>query len=138
MNLPNRFIVVDDDRISNLICELACRRFSSLPEIKTFLDPHEALSFIKDAYTNSQNSTPTMLFLDINMPVISGWDFLDIFNELPPHIRQQFSIYILTSSLEQRDVEKAEAHKYVKGLLSKPLSAETIEGIYSEDIFITK
>ncbi|SRX54720.1 response regulator [Aequorivita sp. CIP111184] len=130
MKLPERFIVVDDDRTSNMICEFSLRRFSSITEIKTFVDPEDALQFIRDCYLDNQSPTPTILFLDINMPVFTGWDFLEIFNSFSQHIREQFTFYILTSSIEQKDVEKAEANPLVKGLLSKPLSTSIVRGIF--------
>lgn len=133
MNLPERFIVVDDDRTSNMICEFVFRRFSPTTEVKTFVDPDDALQFIKDFYIDPEFNTPTLFFLDINMPMLTGWDFLDIFNGLSEHIRQQFIIYILTSSIEQKDLEKAEANPLVRGLLSKPLSASIIKGIFTPD-----
>ncbi len=133
MNLPQRLIVVDDDRTSNMICEFVFRRFSPTTEIKTFVDPDDALQFIKDSYVDAEFNIPTILFLDINMPVFTGWDFLDIFNDFSEHIRQQFVIYILTSSIEQKDLEKAEANPLVMGLLSKPLSASIIKGIFNPD-----
>ena len=130
MKLPERFIVVDDDRTSNMICEFSLRRFSSITEVKTFVDPEDSLRFIEESYADAQLNTPTMLFLDINMPVFTGWDFLEIFSNFPRHIREQFIIYILTSSIEQKDLEKADTNSLVKGLLSKPLSTSIIKDIF--------
>ncbi len=133
MNLPERLIVVDDDRTSNMICEFVFRRFSPASEIKTFVNPDDALQFIKDFYIDDEINTPTILFLDINMPVFTGWDFLNIFNNFSEQLKQQFIIYILTSSIEYKDLEKAEANPLVRGLLSKPLSAKTITSIFNPD-----
>ncbi|WGF92766.1 response regulator [Aequorivita marisscotiae] len=129
MKLPKRFMIVDDDRISNMLCEMACRRVSSATEIKTFMDPEEALRFIDDAYLNEQLDTLTVLFLDINMPGISGWEFLEHFKNYSQKIKQQFSIYILTSSIEQQDLERAKEHEFVNSLMAKPLSSESIRNI---------
>lgn len=132
MKLPERFIVVDDDRTSNMICEFSLRRFSPITEIKTFVSPEDALQFIKEAYLDTSLNTPTMLFLDINMPVFTGWDFLEIFNNYSQHIQQQFIIYVLTSSIEQKDLEKADAIPIVKDLLSKPLSTKMVSALFNE------
>lgn len=131
--LPNRFIVVDDDRSNNLICEYSLRRFSAIPEIKTYLDPELALHFIREAYADLQSDTPTMLLLDINMPILSGWDFLEIFKDLPDVVKQQFTIYILSSSIDQRDQERAITNPLVTGFLSKPLSTAIITKLFTFD-----
>tara|TARA_R110002050_G_scaffold280468_2_gene427405 strand:+ start:242 stop:643 length:402 start_codon:yes stop_codon:yes gene_type:complete len=133
MKLPDRFIVVDDDRTSNMICEFSFRRFSSAIEIKTFVDADDALHYIENEYADSPINSNTILFLDINMPVFTGWDFLEIFNNFPEYIKQQFVIYILTSSIEQKDLERAKANPLVKGLLSKPLSTKSIQDILTPE-----
>lgn len=131
MKIPQLFMVVDDDRTNNMICEFALRRFSSIPAIKTFIDPEVALQCIKDSYSVQEINISTVLFLDINMPVMTGWDFLDVFKDFSQEIKQQFIIYILSSSIDERDKEKAETDPLVKGFLSKPLSAEIIRAIFS-------
>lgn len=129
MEIPDRFIVVDDDQVNNMICEFAFRRFSATTEVKTFLNPDEALSFIEKEYTDKTNEVTTVLFLDVNMPVSTGWEFLETFNAFPDFIKQQFTTYILTSSIEHKDVERAALNPLVKDLLSKPLSTQIIEDI---------
>ena len=134
MKLPKRFLVVDDDRTNNLICEFALRRFSKEADIKTFLDPQAALQYITYSYNDASAQTPTVLFLDINMPVLTGWDFLAIFKDYSEAVRQQFAIYILTSSIDDRDLERAELNPLVTSLLRKPLSTATITEIFSSDL----
>ncbi len=134
MKLPKRFLVVDDDRTNNLICEFALRRYSKETDIKTFLDPQAALQYIAYSYCEAAPETPTVLFLDINMPVLTGWDFLTIFKNYAPDVQQQFIIYILTSSIDERDLERAELNPLVTALLRKPLSTGTIAGIFSSDL----
>ncbi len=133
MNQPKRFIVVDDDRSNNLICEFSLRRFSASTDIKTFLKPEVALQYIKDSYYSTQDDTCTVIFLDINMPILSGWDFLDIFKEFKSDIKKQFIVYMLTSSIDARDREKAELNPLVKGFLCKPLSTDAVKKIFLED-----
>ena len=130
MKLPQRFIVVDDDKTSNMICEFSIRRFSAETEIKTFIDPETALAYIEKLYDDKSINTPTVLFLDINMPLLSAWDFLEIFKKFAPHIKEQFVIYILTSSIDYRDKEKADTNLLVHGSLCKPLSTLTISQIF--------
>ena len=130
--LPQRFIVVDDDRSNNLICQCSLRRFSAGTEIKTFLDPEVALQYIKDSY-DDLSEIPSVIFLDINMPAITGWEFLEIFNEFSVSIKEQFVIYMLTSSIDARDKERAELNPLVQGFLSKPLSTQLISKVLGDN-----
>lgn len=133
MKIPQRFMVVDDDRTSNMICEFSLRRFSAATEIKTFLDPTNALKFIEESYSDTKEATPTTLFLDINMPILTAWDFLEIFKNFDSKIKEQFVIYILTSSIDYRDKEKAETHPLVRRSLCKPLSTQIVGTIFNAD-----
>ena len=138
MKIPQRFMVVDDDRTNNMICEFSLRRFSPETEIKTFVNPTSALKFVEESYSDRNIVTPTVLFLDINMPLLTAWDFLEIFQSFETHIQKQFTIYILTSSIDYRDKEKAESNPLVHGSLCKPLSTPTVSSIFDEDLVTLK
>lgn len=130
IQLPSRFIIVDDDSINNMICKLTINRLSPSAEIITFLNPEVALQYIKDYYNDEKSRLPTVLFLDINMPTISGWEFLQIFNDFSENIKNQFELYMLTASIDISDKEKASSNLYVKDFLSKPLSMNLIQSIF--------
>ena len=83
MESPKRFIVVDDDPTSNLLCIYAIRRVYPDMDIQLFENPEVALDAIKLEYSNADHNISTVLLLDINMPVLSGWDFLEQFRDLP-------------------------------------------------------
>lgn len=122
MELTKRFIVVDDDSTNNLICKLILRRVFPDAEIIIFSNAMAALHYIKDSFSVFEEFIPTVLFLDINMPPISGWEFLEIFETFLALIREQFSIYILTASIDMDDQQKALSNLNVQGYLYKPLS----------------
>ena len=126
MKKPTHFIVVDDNRTNNLICEYAIRKFSAEAEIELFTEPEVALDKIKNEYRPDNVDDITVLFLDLNMPSMTGWDFLDAFNDLSEEVRNKFIIYILTSSVDERDKEKARTHPMVSGFYSKPLTLPNI------------
>ncbi len=131
MKVPQRFMVIDDDRTNNMICEFSMRRFSAATEIKTFTNPEVALQFIEESYEDKNTTTSTVMFLDINMPLLTAWDFLDIFNDFKPHVKEQFVIYILTSSIDYRDKQKADTNPLVEGTLCKPLSTSIIKSLFT-------
>lgn len=118
---PTEFIIIDDDKISNLLCRISIK--SSFPEsnITAFSLPDEGLAYIADVYSNVVNKAPIILLLDINMPVWSGWEFLENFEKLE-NLRTAFNIYIMSSSIDENDVERAEANKNVIGYIKKPFT----------------
>ena len=93
-------------------------------DINAFTKPTEGLEFIENKY--SKSSTQTILFLDINMPGMDGWEFLEEYEKFSDDLKKQISIYMLSSSVDHRDKNKADAYKDVKGFISKPLTVETI------------
>jgi CheY-like chemotaxis protein len=134
MGTGHHFIVVDDDLISNLICRFNIQKFDSKAEITLYTEPETALTVIEQTYGPGTRHLPTVLFLDINMPSMTGWEFLDKFENLPAHIHKQFIIYILSSSIEEPDYQKASLHPLVSGFLSKPLDLDSIAHIFSHKL----
>ncbi|HEX9980194.1 MAG TPA: response regulator [Flavobacterium sp.] len=130
---PTHFIVVDDDPINNMLCKFSIKKYCSGAVIQTFESPEEALGMIGSTYSGTSAGLPVVLFLDINMPSMSGWDFLKHFGEFSPSVHSQFQIYILSSSVDRRDKERAENCEYVSGFLSKPLVAETLRRIFLDE-----
>lgn len=121
------YIIVDDDAFNNLLCKIVVEKTLGRVNIETFIVPEQALDFIVDKYENIL--LPTVLFLDINMPTMTGWEFMEKFEKLDDAIKQQIIIYILSSSVDERDKDKANNNKYIKGFLSKPLQENTILSI---------
>ena len=119
------FIVVDDDVVNNLICRKIINHVFPKADVQTFVNPETALIYIKSIYTDS-NGKPTILLLDINMPILSGWDFLEEFESFKSSIKRQIKIYMLSSSREPQDKDRASKNKNVYGYIEKPLSKEII------------
>lgn len=124
-----RFILIDDDFLNNNLCKLYIRHIFPLMEIISFTLPERGFHYVETEF-NGAGSIGTILLLDINMPQMTGWDFLEKYDELDTKIKDQITIYILSSSVDSRDKNKAAENKYVKGYLEKPLEAEMIKRIY--------
>jgi len=127
MSTTRNYIIVDDDPINNIICKMQLEIALGAINIKTFELPEEGLEFIEKEFVKSP--VPTILFLDINMPSISGWEFIDQYEKFIEDVKTQIAIYILSSSVDPRDKDKATANKYIKGFLSKPLDKAIILSI---------
>jgi len=126
-NKPH-FIIIDDDRINNMICRMLISKIFKEVDVKDFTIAQEGLEFMKTEYAKDENKS-AILLLDINMPIMSGWDFLVIFDELEESLKQKFQIYIVSSSIDYSDIEQAKSNRHVIGFLSKPLTKEALLAI---------
>ncbi len=124
METTKKFIVIDEDNINNRICRMAIERVAPQSEIQTFYNAEEGFAYILKQDPDA--GKPTFLFLDINMPVWSDWDFLDHFEMLDIKLKKQFLIYMLSSSVDPNDRKRASENKNVTGFIEKPLSKETL------------
>ncbi|MEO8085737.1 MAG: response regulator [Bacteroidota bacterium] len=127
MNKTSHFIVVDDDQVNNMICRTTIKKVSPMADIQTFNVPEEAFEYISIRYAEKVDLT--ILFLDINMPGWSGWDFLDNFEILNEQIKKKIQIYMLSSSIDPTDKQRAIENNNVVGYLEKPLSIATVSAI---------
>jgi two-component SAPR family response regulator len=129
MLLSTRFIIIDDDEINNMICTVTLKKMSADVNIKTFLDPAAALAHIAADYSDPDEDHRAILFLDLSMPVMNGWGFLERFNDFDRAVKARVKIYILSSSDDRRDLDKAKADANVIDYLVKPLTRETIRQV---------
>jgi two-component SAPR family response regulator len=129
MLLSTRFIIIDDDEINNMICTVTLKKMSTDVNIKTFLDPAAALAHIAADYSDPDEDHRAILFLDLSMPVMNGWGFLERFNDFDRAVKARVKIYILSSSDDRRDLDKAKADANVIDYLVKPLTRETIRQV---------
>ncbi|QKJ63914.1 response regulator [Flavobacterium sp. M31R6] len=126
--MNKNFIVVDDDSVNNLICRKVIKLVFPEADVLTFTNPEKALLFIKSIYTYSPGKT-TIVLLDINMPILSGWDFLEEFEGFDTDVKERLKIYMLSSSTDQLDKDRANENKNVRGYIEKPLSKDSIAKI---------
>ncbi len=129
---PVRFIIIDDDPISNLLCQISIKTFYEKAEIETFTLPDKGFEFIVREYKEKINNQPVMLFLDINMPIWSGWDFLNFFEKLDAAIKARFKIYIMSSSIDDADKLKAATNENVIDYITKPCSKSCLLAIFNK------
>jgi CheY-like chemotaxis protein len=125
MNKTRKFIIVDDDEINNFICREFIRITVKTPnDVLDFTSPEKGLAYITSEYQKHSGEQRTALFLDINMPTMSGWEFLEKFSQLNDEIKKMFSVFIMSSSINPRDREQADSNPYVAGFIIKPVSED--------------
>ncbi len=123
--LPGRFIVIDDDPINNQLCKFNLRKVYPDVDVLCFEAPAEGLKTLKSLTPFDTPELYNCVLLDINMPEINGWDFLDRFSLFEPKAKEQVKIFIVSSSIDPIDVKKAQDHPLVENYLTKPISRAT-------------
>ncbi len=127
MNYLNNFIIIDDDKLNNKLCRTILEKTYPDSKIIDFTDPVKGLQYISDTFSDPQSEEFAVLLLDIMMPVMNAWDFLERFDHLLETVKTRVKIYILSSSIDSLDMKKAQDNKYVEYYLIKPLTKESIK-----------
>ena len=129
---PNykRVMVVDDAPIDRMIAQKVMTRQGFAEQVVAAESAMDALQYLK-SHEEEPDSLPSLIFLDINMPEMSGFDFLDAYNNLPDTIKRKCIIVMLSSSLHPEDKERALSSPYVFKFLSKPISPDKLKELES-------
>jgi len=115
--------IIDDDQIYQLIVRKVVERTG---EFESFCFYKNGLEAFED-FKSPDYKLPEIILLDINMPQMDGWQFLDSLIAHRPNFYQETIIYVVTSSIAHSDRDKAKSYKEVSGFLSKPLSVEKLK-----------
>ncbi len=121
-------MLVDDNEIDNIINEKIIEANSFADQILVFQTGQDALDYLRD-HQEELDSLPEIVFLDINMPIMDGFQFLKDFEEFSDEVRDRCKIIMLSSSISPKDIDRAASSRYVKKYLNKPLNARYLEAI---------
>jgi len=115
--------LVDDDKIFQLTASKTIKAIELSNHILQFENGEDALVYLKNNQSDPGN-LPDFLFLDINMPFVDGWMFLEDYSALRPNLAKPMVIYMVSSSIDPRDVQRAKSCSYVTDYVVKPVSME--------------
>lgn len=125
--IPN-ILIIDDDPMSSFMLKRLAELGELADIITIFNSAHSALEYIGER-KKSENLLPDVIFLDIYMPILNGWDFLESFRTLKPELSKRIDIVIVSSSEHPRDMEQAKTFPEVKAYAVKPVSLERLKEI---------
>lgn len=119
---------IDDDPIYQYMIKRMISKDHQVSKMWNFLDGEEGINYFASHYMETEN-IPDIIFLDINMPIIDGWQFLEEFSVIKPKINKPVTIYMVTSSTDPEDIQQANNIKEVAGYLVKPFDSAKLKEI---------
>ncbi|NVK53116.1 MAG: response regulator [Flavobacteriaceae bacterium] len=128
MNKLNTILLIDDDPATNFLHKLIIKKEDCTENIICIQSAKEALDYLKTRNEKGIYPHPEMIFLDINMPGMNGWEFL---NEYEKNEKEQKAkiVVMLTTSLDPEDKKKADNIKEINRFISKPLTSEKLREV---------
>ncbi|HEX5553071.1 MAG TPA: response regulator [Chitinophagaceae bacterium] len=129
-NKPFHFILIDDNEIDLFFHEKLIKIQKISDEVTSFTNVIQALEYLSTFKKTGRIYPQTIILLDIQMPELDGFDFLDHFEELSDDIQKKSKIFIVSSSLDHGDLSRSHANHLVEAILKKPLNTgELIEAL---------
>jgi CheY-like chemotaxis protein len=123
--------IIDDDPVQHFIMKRMLNLYlkTNVDQVTHTDNADEILKFLE---VNSDNSDrlPDMIFLDINMPIMNGWDFLERYKSIQQKITKLITIYIMSSSVDPRDISRSKKYRSVKDYVLKPVTRPALEKIF--------
>jgi CheY-like chemotaxis protein len=121
----NKVLLVDDDKINNFINIRLIRRIGLSDDIIVTNNGQEAISYLQQC---EKDEWPALILLDINMPVMDGFEFLEEFEKLDFNAGEKPMIVVLTTSTNMHDIQKVESSPIAAGYINKPLTEDNLLG----------
>lgn len=130
MASKHNLLVIDDDEIIWVLIKDMLQELQLVKEIQTFSDGESALAFLREL---PQASPLPLIVLDLNLPYLDGFEFLDLFAaEFLPH-HPDAQVYILTTSVREADRQRARSYAFVRDFISKPMKIERLKAIFKPE-----
>ncbi len=126
----NNILLIDDSEADNFIHERILNKAEVSHTITIKKSGQEALDFLTTKGEDGNKPAPELIFLDINMPGMTGWEFLEHYENLQLEEKTGIIVCLLTTSAAEADKEKAQDKPQIKTYLHKPLTVELVTSIF--------
>lgn len=129
MTDKKKILIIDDDEINNLICLKVIKDYNKEYDVVSITNATDGLGYLKEQIDDNDSEVPDLIFLDINMPLMNGWDFMMEYRKMMSDVEKEIKLFVLTSSQYYQDAELANQYSEVKRLITKPLTSEILDEI---------
>jgi CheY-like chemotaxis protein len=120
---------VDNDEVYLFLIRKLIEKKYAGNKMLEFYNGLEAIEFIKENIENTP-LLPDIIFLDINMPVMDGWEFIESFKRVKQEIGKPITIYMVSSSVDDADIDRAKNIKEISDFVCKPMTIEKVNSIF--------
>ena len=125
-------LLVDDDAPTNFLHKLIIQKANFAKEVKSVQSGREALEYLSSTNEDGNHPQPDLIFLDINMPGMTGWEFLVEYNKIPDNQKASIIVVMLTSSINPDDKNLAQTNALIAAFESKPLTIDRLNELLFE------
>lgn len=127
----NTLFLIDDDEIYLFTMKRMIEKNNLVNNVHEFKNGFDAIEFLNKVAINNHVLLPDIIFLDINMPVMDGWSFMDVFSLLKPKLSKKIEVYMISSSINQSDIDRAKSITDISDFIVKPIGTEQLKNIFS-------
>ncbi|WKD85316.1 Response regulator rcp1 [Polaribacter huanghezhanensis] len=127
----NCILLIDDNGSTNFLHQLMIKKANCAEKCVAVQSGQEALDYLESSI-NGIHPQPDLIFLDINMPSMNGWEFLEHYKKLKKDQQGKIVVMMLTTSRNLDDIEKSKRFGYVSGFMNKPLTADVLLKVVQE------
>ena len=124
-----KLLLIDDDPISNFLTKKVVEKANINADIIIYDNAANALSLFENFI--DINEIPDAIFLDLNMPIMNGWEFIEDFSRLDDEVIAKVSLFILSASDNHYDISTAARYSFIKKYISKPIAIKEVESLFS-------
>jgi CheY-like chemotaxis protein len=125
----NNFFLIDDDTTSNFLYARLIENNMITKKIKIFNYANIALDELKHLALIDSMDFPDLILLDIQMPYMNGWQFIEEFQKFPEEVLKKCQLFMFSSSVDPKDMERSKTYKVVTGFISKPLTMSKLNNL---------
>tara|TARA_R110002051_G_scaffold77045_1_gene140543 strand:+ start:638 stop:1039 length:402 start_codon:yes stop_codon:yes gene_type:complete len=131
MGKLNSSCIIDDDAIFIYGTKKIMKKINFCDEILVFNNGKDAMDGL-ELLAEQNKKLPNVIFLDINMPIMDGWEFLEDFVKIPNNNRDNVTIYIISSSIDPIDIQKVQLYGLVNNYILKPIRIVDLEKVLKD------
>ncbi|WP_276364173.1 response regulator [Daejeonella sp. H1SJ63] len=118
------FIIIDDSQLDCFIAEKIIQNTGTFSSVKSYTEATDALESIKDL--GEKIDAVTIIVLDIQMPLMNGFQFVEAFEQLPSEVQSNYAIFMFSSSINENDKNRMENYPSIRRFYGKPISKDTV------------